>query len=127
MFVRMFNHNCLLNRFRVKPSWFGLVLMILFVDACKVDDELLRLKKTQWTPDVVLPLVNADLSIEDLLLSNNGGLFFLDDNNKVLLSYEGVVASKYGYEIISFIDSRLELLSGQNRLSAPLLDQYIIE
>lgn len=99
-------------RFLLPVSCF--VFAGLVLSTCKPDDELYRLKKTKWVPEIVMPIANARLSIEEVLSATgeqNGVIG--DENGKIVLHYNGTLASGYGYEILQFANRQFEFLHDQ--------------
>lgn len=112
--------NTLLN----KLFW---ILMVVAVAGCRVDDSLDRLKKTEWSPEVALPLVHADLSIADVLAQGQPDILVVGEDNKLSVTYDQVLYSARGSELLALIDHQLEAIHGQVNYPLGVLPNSILQ
>ncbi|MEZ4721918.1 MAG: hypothetical protein R2813_08600 [Flavobacteriales bacterium] len=101
--------------------------MILIVSGCRVDDELYRLKKTVWSPEIAIPVAHAKVSASDLLSKNKSELITLDEQDRITLSYDALLYSKSGAELLVLADKVLALIPGVREYELPFNESSIIE
>lgn len=103
------------------------VLLIGVGTGCGVDDDLYRLRKTQWTPEVVLPIAHAHLPVNRLLSKENSEAISVDEEQRVTLSYSAELYTKSGKEILRLLDHTFPLNGGLNKYEMDLVENGILQ
>lgn len=93
---------------RLLVSLFFAAVLISVIPSCIKDNfELDKLMKTEWNPNIAVPLVYSSLTIEDLLAKNdNGGLIVVGSDNFCTLVYRGNLLSLSAAELITIPDQQ---------------------
>ncbi|GAB5539917.1 MAG: hypothetical protein Salg2KO_20200 [Salibacteraceae bacterium] len=95
------------------PKPLGLLIFLLIfltLNGCRPDDELTRLQKTPWSPEIVLPLANADIEASQILSRNNSSALTAVDDDVIALTYDADIYSLYGSELVPLVDQLLRLI-----------------
>lgn len=68
---------------------------------CSAEDDLDRLMKPQWKPELAVPVINTKLSIDEVLDSHDPGDFVeVGQDGLITLVYEDLLYSKQGNELL---------------------------
>jgi hypothetical protein len=71
-----------------------MAITLSLLQSCIKDNfDLHKLSKTEWDPNISVPLVYSSLSIQDLLLKNNSTTIVIDDSNFCTLVYKSSLVS----------------------------------
>ncbi len=84
-------------------AFFLVVVLIFTISSCVKDNfEFDKLTKTQWNPNLAVPLVYSSLTIEDLLVNkNSGGLIVVGADKFCTLVYKGNLFSLMAKDVIT--------------------------
>lgn len=88
-----------------KIAVFSIFLVVFFSGCIKKDDfEFDNPDFSSWNPDVALPLVNASLSMDDILGRADSGLLEVDPaTDRIILIYESNVYSLVGADFLPLL------------------------
>jgi len=84
-------------------SLFGLVLLI---QSCIKDNdfEFDKIASANWSPDLAVPLIHSELSIQDIIGTTDSDIFSVDSNHLVSVIYRGNIYSMQGPDLLSMVD-----------------------
>lgn len=87
-------------------SAFLLIIGSLIFHSCIKDDDFNfdKVASTTWNPDVAVPLIHSELTIDDIIAVDDSNVFSSDSNHFVTLTYRGNVYSMMGSEFLPVID-----------------------
>jgi hypothetical protein len=69
------------------PALLPLLFLLLLV-GCKKDFEFDKIKPPSWTPDIAIPLIDDNITFEDVLkVSGASQNYFIDDNGDISILY----------------------------------------
>ena len=83
------------------PFIFAYVLILTMPSCIKDNFALDKLTKTEWNPNIAVPLVFSSLTINDLLKKDNGGLITVGSDNFCTLIYKGNLFSLKASDLIT--------------------------
>ena len=90
-------------------------LMLLSQNSCIPDIQDVKLD--DWQPEVAIPLLNTQVTIQDLLDNfETGGFLEQDADNFLTVVYQGNVLSQKGEEIISLEDFSIPMLVSEQTI-----------
>ncbi len=76
-------------------------LIILFNGCVKDDDfRMDKMAKGEWSPEFAVPLINSELSLNDIVGVSDSGLFTVS-NHQLSLVYKTNIYTQYGYEFFT--------------------------
>src|SRR4051812_36126609 len=75
---------------------------IIFITGCIKDDDLRmdKMSNGEWSPEFAVPLVNSDLSLNDIIGVDENGLFTVN-NHQLSLIYKTNIYTQYGYQFFT--------------------------
>ncbi|MEL7063324.1 MAG: hypothetical protein AAFP00_06265 [Bacteroidota bacterium] len=80
---------------------YTLLLCLWGIVGCEILDETTRLQTPDWQPDIAIPLIDASVSIEDLLDVVDSSTFLtFDPEGRVGLTYETDLITATGKDIV---------------------------
>lgn len=80
---------------------------IMFVlQNCKMREDIQKLKKGSWAPELVIPLIDSRVAIEEILLKEDVKNFLIKDSadGSLILVYSDTVFSTKGQNVLVFPD-----------------------
>ncbi len=95
------------NRKRNSIAIFSVIsLFVLMISSCIKDNfEFDKLVKTEWNPNIAVPLVYSSLTIQDILTKNDkSGLIQVDSNHFCTLVYQGNLFSTIASDLVKIPD-----------------------
>ncbi|MCH8903240.1 MAG: hypothetical protein IIA45_04935 [Bacteroidetes bacterium] len=88
-----------------KQLWFlGLVFMFMIILSACLKDDMERLIKPDYTPEIAIPLLNSTISVDQVLNTfgaDSLGFLDIDSDNFMTLVYQGLIFSNRGDEIVT--------------------------
>nr|MBP9789439.1 hypothetical protein [Bacteroidia bacterium] len=85
---------------------FSLFGVILLIQACVKDNdfEFDKIASANWNPDLAVPLIHTEMSIQDIIGTTESDIFSVDSNHLVSLIYRGNIYSMSGSGFLSMVD-----------------------
>lgn len=85
---------------------FAAFLVIILLSACIKDNfDFNKLAKSEWNPNIAVPLVYSTLTVQDILTKNDkSGVIHVDNNNFCTLVYRGNLFSIVASELVKMPD-----------------------
>ncbi len=80
--------------------------MFLLIQSCVKDNdfEFDKIASGNWSPDLAVPLIHSEMSIQDLIGTADSDIFSVDSNHLVSVIYRGNIYSMQGPDFLSMVD-----------------------
>jgi hypothetical protein len=91
---------------KIIASFLVIILLAFTISSCIKDNfQLDKLAKTEWNPNIAVPLVYSSLSVQDILTKNDkSGLINVDSNHFCTLVYQGNLFSTIASDLVKIPD-----------------------
>ena len=94
----------------VTTKWRSLFFISLFFLASCIAEDFDKLQTSNWDPEFAIPLIDSRIGMERLVGKyNNGAAFTVDDDDVVILLYEGLILDLGADSLIKLNDITFDL------------------
>src|ERR1035437_481507 len=97
----------------VIASFFFMAIIVFTIQSCIKDNfKLDKLAKTEWNPNIAVPLVYSSLTVQDILTKeDHQGVIIVGNDNFCTLVYKGNLFSILGSDLIQIPDQQMPSFS----------------